>query len=334
MKNVTEVKKLLLDRYAEARTSLWRSARLWWESTEFAPSLRYLATTESHVYAFSIAANAVLAFFPFVLILLTICQKLLHWEDAYKGILAVLSANLPEGGPAVLKDFTTLLKGRGHVEVLSVVVMFYSSSGVFMPLEVALNRVWGIHRNRSLARNVALSFVLAVASGLLALVSLGFAGAVIEAVTVLFGWLPWHIVVTVLSRVILEVFTVPMMVVIYYMIYITLPNGKVPVQRVVPAAVVAGVLTELLKFAYLLTLPLLNFEATYGPFAVPVTLLFWAYLGSLVILWGAHLSARGPGLAVLAGPGEPLGAGSARDFFAAEERDQDSGAADRKPNPT
>jgi uncharacterized BrkB/YihY/UPF0761 family membrane protein len=30
----------------------------------------------------------------------------------------------------------------------------------------------------------------------------------------------------------------------------------------------------------------------YGPFALSVTLLFWAYAGAMILLFGAHLSAH------------------------------------------
>ena len=46
------------------------------------PSLRYLFTPEVHIYATSIAANALLSLFPFTLILLTACRRWLHWEAA------------------------------------------------------------------------------------------------------------------------------------------------------------------------------------------------------------------------------------------------------------
>jgi membrane protein len=50
---------------------------------------------------------------------------------------------------------------------------------------------------------------------------------------------------------------------------------------------------EVGKFVYVLTLPLFGFREVYGPFALSVTLVFWAFLGALILLFGAHLSARG-----------------------------------------
>jgi uncharacterized BrkB/YihY/UPF0761 family membrane protein len=49
------------------------------------------------------------------------------------------------------------------------------------------------------------------------------------------------------------------------------------------------------KVIYFLTLPMFRFREVYGPYALSVTLLFWAYVGALILLFGAHLSARGFG---------------------------------------
>src|SRR5260370_23438795 len=40
--------------------------------------VRYLARTEVHTYAFSVAANAILSLFPFILLLLTLCLRARH----------------------------------------------------------------------------------------------------------------------------------------------------------------------------------------------------------------------------------------------------------------
>jgi uncharacterized BrkB/YihY/UPF0761 family membrane protein len=41
-----------------------------------------------------------------------------------------------------------------------------------------------------------------------------------------------------------------------------------------------------------LALPRLNFQEVYGPFALSVSLMFWAFLSGLLLLTGAHLSAE------------------------------------------
>jgi YihY family inner membrane protein len=95
------------------------------------------------------------------------------------------------------------------------------------------------------------------------------------------------------SHGVLEVASVPFVVLIYFMIYYVLPNGKVPVARVLPAAIATGILTEVGESIYSLTLPMFRFREVYGPLVSSVTLLFWAYVGAMILLFGAHLSAHG-----------------------------------------
>ncbi len=255
-------------------------------------SLRYLFRTEVHAYAFSIAANALLSFFPFAMILLTLCRNWLHWESAYAVILELLKNNLPAGGEFVIRNLTALVAARGRVKLVSVLMLVFTSSGVFLPLEIALNRVWGVTKNRDFIGNLAVSFALALAAGGLALFSIAIAAIIRSAARVSLWWFPWHRAAGALFRVILESVSVPLTIAIYFVIYYFLPNRKVPLRSVLPAAVLAGILTEVGRIVYAVTLPLFGFREIYGPFSLSVTLLFWAFVGSLILLWGAHFSAQ------------------------------------------
>jgi YihY family inner membrane protein len=245
-----------------------------------------------HAYAFSIAANAYLSFFPFTLILLAICRRWLHWQKAYEMILQLLRLHLPTGSESVIRNLVAVVQGRPRLQVASVFMLLFTSSGVFLPLEIALNKVWGFRTNRSFLKNQAMSLGLAVVSGVLAL---GFIMAITptqSGIDLLIGWIPSRAFLATVSRIVLEVASVPLVVAIYFMIYYFLPNGKVSVARILPAAIAAAILTEVGGGIYSLTHPMVRFREVYGPFALSVTLLFWAYAGALILLFGAHLSAH------------------------------------------
>jgi membrane protein len=256
------------------------------------PGLRYLFSPEAHVYAFSIAANAYLSFFPFCLLLLTVCRRWLHWQGAYDVVLELLRSRLPVGTESLIRNLTVLVQGRPRLQLMSVVMLLFTTSGVFLPLEIALNRVWGFDRNRSLMRNQVRSFLLAMATGILAFFWILLTSAAQWLLSLVLGGIPSQVVLHALSRGLLEVVSIPFAVSIFFVIYYYLPNGEVPLGRVLPAAVFAGVLITLARFIYELTLPLFRFREVYGPFALSVTLLFWAFVGALILLFGAHLSAR------------------------------------------
>jgi YihY family inner membrane protein len=274
------------------------------------PSLRYIFSTEVHAYAFSIAANAYLSFFPFTLILLAVCRRWLHWEGAYQMVLQLLRVHLPIGADSVVRSLILLVQGRPRLQLMSVLMLFFTTSGVFLPLEIALNKVWGFQSNRSFLKNQAVSFLLALVCALLALSSVSTIAVVEAMITFLIGWIPSKILLAGASRVVLETASFVLAVSIFVVIYRFLPNGEVAIARVLPAAVATGILTEVGKGVYFLTLPMFRFREVYGPYALSVTLLFWAYVGALILLFGAHLSARGLGQRMFArnapGPNRPL----------------------------
>jgi len=274
-------------------------------------SMRYLWSTEVHAYAFSIAANALLSFFPFSLLLLTICHSWLRWQGAYDMVLNLLRANLPTGADFVVRNLGAVMRMRRQVEAASVLLLLVTISGVFLPLEVALNRIWCIRHNRSYLGNLSVSLMLAIGASLVATGAV--AVSTLTAAVVPVSRLSASRLSLVLSRSALETVSVPVMIGVYFMVYWVLPNGRVPPGRALPAAICAGVATEAVRLAFTWLLPLFHFPEVYGPFAISATLLIWSFLGSLTLLWGASLFACGHELQTvrqgddLRAPGRVLG---------------------------
>jgi YihY family inner membrane protein len=256
-----------------------------------ASTLRYLLRTEVHTFAFSVAANAILSFFPFVLLLLTLIRRAFHSRVMYDVVVSLLRDYVPAGQDFVIRNLNALVDERQRAQVFSLVILLITSTGVFMPLEVALNRIWGFRNNRSYIGNQLISLGLTFASGSLALLSVwATAGNVTFLKSALHGHGAWFI--QLVGFLTMKVFAITASIAIFFLIYWLLPNGKVPARAVLPAAVLMGLFSEALKYAYILALPWLNFAEVYGPFAISVSLMFWAFLMGMLLLTGAHLSAR------------------------------------------
>jgi YihY family inner membrane protein len=177
------------------------------------------------------------------------------------------------------------------VQVVSLLILLVTSSGIFLPLEVALNRVWHFETNRSYLGNQVTSLGLALACGVLALLSIAATAAPVAFMQfVLRGYGTGF--VRLVGFLMMKVFAILASIAIFFLIYWLLPNGKVPARAVLPAAIIMGLLSEALKYAYILALPWLNFQEVYGPFALSVSILFWAFLSGLLLLSGANLSAQ------------------------------------------
>jgi membrane protein len=252
---------------------------------------RYLLRTDVHTFAFSVAANAILSMFPFLLLLMTLIRRVFHSQVMYTIVENLLRDSLPTGQEFVIRNLNAVVAEHHRAQIFSLVMLLVSSTGIFMPLEVALNRVWGFRNNRSYFRNQLISLGLAFACGTLTLVSIGLtAGNVSVLKTVLHGYANWYVQWA--GFLTMKIFSIISGIAIFFLIYWLLPNGKVRAKSVLPAAVIMGLLSEALKYVYIFALPFLNFGEVYGPFAISVGLIFWAFLSGMLLLTGAHLSAR------------------------------------------
>jgi YihY family inner membrane protein len=252
---------------------------------------RYMLRTEVHTFAFSVAANAILSFFPFLLLLLTLIRRVFHSQIMYNVVENLLRDYLPTGQEFVIRNLNALVSAHHRAQVFSLAMLLITSTGIFLPLEVALNRVWGFRNNRSYLGNQLMALGLAFACGSLALLSVGLtAGNVAIVKSALHGYGAWY--VQLVGFLTMKVFAILASITTFFLIYWLLPNGKVPARAVLPAAILMGLLSEALKYAYIFALPWLNFGEVYGPFAISVSLMFWAFLSGMLLLTGAHLSAR------------------------------------------
>ncbi|MGH9412118.1 MAG: YihY/virulence factor BrkB family protein [Terriglobales bacterium] len=265
----------------------------------------YLAATETHTYASAVAAYALLSFFPFIVLLLTLTRNFLHNQRLYHSLIELLRAYLPVAETAglhtqsfIIHNLQIIVEQQRAAQIASLLILLVTCTGVFMPLEIALNRVWDVHRNRNYLNNWGVSVVLAFACGLLGMLSASFTSLTETYSGRLYRFLG-HAALLHKTSVPLDVFSiavvrasaVPFTIAIFFLVYWWLPNRRVPVRRVLPAAVIAGLLWEVSKYVYILMLPWLNFQDLYGPFAISVTLLLWAYVSALILLLCADVAA-------------------------------------------
>jgi membrane protein len=251
----------------------------------------YLAQTEVHTYAFSVAANVILSLFPFIVLMLTLARHVFHSPAMVAVIADEIRYFLPAGQDFVIRNMTILSRSQGGVQIASIVMLLISSTGVFMPLEVALNQVWGAGRNRSYLMNQLVSLGLAFAIGTLTLISISLTAAQHGLLSFLFLGNTDNVVFAFLTHWLLQITAAVISVLIFLLIYWVLPNRRLPIVAVVPAAVTTGLLWEVAKRIYIALLPWLDFRSVYGPFSVSVSLMMWAFVSGLLMLAGAHYSA-------------------------------------------
>jgi membrane protein len=265
-----------------------RQHGLWADITALA---RYMARTEVHTYAFSVAANVILSLFPFIVLLLTISRNVLHSRAMEEVVGDMMKNLLPVGQEFVMRNMQLLTHPHKGTQFFSVVMLLITSTGVFLPLEVALNRVWGVNQNRSYLHNQAVSLGLAFAVGVLAMASVASTASQQTILSWIFVGHTDNIVFRFISYGFLRLCAGLASILLFFLIYWVLPYRKVPARAVLPTAIVIGLLWQLAKVLYIKALPWLDFQSVYGPFYISVGLMMWAFLSGLLLLAGAHFSA-------------------------------------------
>jgi membrane protein len=97
------------------------------------------------------------------------------------------------------------------------------------------------------------------------------------------GSLFWQIVFAIASYLI----TVSLFVLVYRF----MPRTEVSLRDTLPGAFLGGLLWELAKYIFALSLQYFHYDQIYGSVGAVVAVLTWSYVSSLILLFGAQLTA-------------------------------------------
>lgn len=256
-------------------------------------TIRYWMETEVHVYALGIAASTLLAFTPFLIVMLSLCQNVLHWKAAADAIYFMLGDYFPDQmGTFIIRNLKVIVAQNRHVDLASLVLLLFTANGIFVPLEVALNRIWRCRENRSYLKNQLISLALVFLCGGLFLISITLTAINSEFISSLSNWN--QMMAKVVGIAALRLAAVPVSMLLLFLIYWFLPNCKVPWRSITLPAIAVGLLLEALKYINYLTWPWfrVKLEKEYAPFEYSVAIVLYSFLAAMIVLAGAEWSAR------------------------------------------
>jgi membrane protein len=257
----------------------------------FRRTARYLARTEVHVFGFSIAASVLLSLFPFLNVMASLAKHVFKWDAAVEAIRFAIRDYFPGELGVIIASY---FKYPERVEYVSILLLLFTANGIFEPLEVALNRAWGVQTDRSYVKNQILSFGLILLCGTLALSSFLLTAMNQELMGRMFGdekaVPPWMLML------LFRLVAVPMTILALFLTYWLLPNTRVPVRRIAPVAIVVGLALTVLQYAAVLLWNWIirKMHHDYGPFAHSASIILFSFLASMIVLAGAEWSARAP----------------------------------------
>ena len=249
---------------------------------------RFLAERTPEAAA-GMAYFGLFSLFPLMLVLVAMGGSILDSPQAQVQVLDMIMDFFPFSVEIVEENIQKVLQARGSVKLAGVIGLTWSATGGFSVLTRNLNRAWPNASKRGFLKTRLMAY--AMLAGLMAvMIFLLTANTItrflpdsINGLTGVFTSLRYF------SRGTLSVLAFVTLLWLYRWI----PNTDVRWSEALWGSLVAtlGTIMVSIGFGWYLGSGLSNYNLVYGSLGAIVALLFWIYLVSIIILFGAHLSA-------------------------------------------
>ncbi|MCI0398974.1 MAG: YihY/virulence factor BrkB family protein [Chloroflexi bacterium] len=244
---------------------------------------------QSSLMAAAIAYFTLFSVFPLTLMTVAIASLWFDPLPAESEIVKRLEFVVPALGRLLGANLEVIVRERGSVTLLSAVTLLWSSSTIFHVLTRALDTIWRVDRARPGWRHRGLAILTALSLSVLLFLASFLGSAVITIINQalpdqlrgIYGYL------SNLSAVLVSCL-------LFAMLYYFLPHTNISSRDVLPGAIIAALLWELAKraFLYFVSNYLSLSNLVYGSVATIVAFLTWAYVSSLIFLFGAHVNVQ------------------------------------------
>lgn len=250
-----------------------------------------LATSAAAISYFSM-----LMLFPLMVVLISVGQFFFGTQQVEKILINSVLALLPGMTRGfVQQNFSSINVLSPGIFISCLLIVVWAASWILTVIEKALNRVWKLTcrsflngRLLTVGMMIILGFALmatAIATSFVTMVRAKASELTIDRLPMLsqLGSVAWLVTVVVASLV--------LTIAIFTLIYKFMPNAYVNILDALPGACVAGVLWETAKYLFAWVLPYFHYDLLYGPIGAAVALLSWVYISSIIMLFGAQLTA-------------------------------------------
>ncbi len=238
---------------------------------------------------------AIVSIFPIILILIALGSRFVESQESQEFVLRQIIRFFPAfSKPFFEQNVLRVVESRAPVTIVGAVMLLWSGSNVFSLLSEHLNRAWGATGRLIALRSRISGFALVAVLALLTILAIA-ARAAVRVVPVWLAAMNSRLPFAIpdVSRFGTEFVAYASAFVLLVLIYRSVPAASVRWRDAAIGAVGAAIgslaVTEL--FALFLASGLNRYNVVYGSFGVVIAFLFWIYLVTNVVLFGAHLGA-------------------------------------------
>ncbi|MGH9967729.1 MAG: YihY/virulence factor BrkB family protein [Pyrinomonadaceae bacterium] len=257
-------------------------------------SLQQFHENDLFTSAAAMSYFGLMALFPALLLLLAISNQFGAATE-----LLTRAVDVYPGSSTFLRDTIRSLSGVGPgVIITCIVVVLWAGSWVFSVIERALNRIWRAEA-RTFWHGRALTIGMIGIIGLLLACSVLITSVVVALRDMAGNLSPRQIarypmllsVGSVFWQGIFAVLSYLVTVVLFVVIYRFMPKADVSLRDTLPGAFLGGLLWEIAKYIFAWSLNYFHYDQIYGSVGAVVAVLTWSYVSSLILLFGAQLTA-------------------------------------------
>ena len=246
--------------------------------------------------AAGVAYYAMFALFPLILAVLAIAGTLLDSSGQQENFVNFVTDNLPGSKGFVEDNLREVIKFRSVLGLGAVVGLLWSASAGMGAVARGVNRAWDVHRNRPFYVAKPLQIMMALAVGVLFLLSTLLTSAIELITDPRRDWgLPGQDFLLDLGIASLALRVAPFLInmVIFLLLYYFAPNCKTYWRYVWPGALIAAILFEVAKGIFIWYLDnLATYDQVYGSVTSVMSLLLWMWVSALILIMGAEISSE------------------------------------------
>jgi YihY family inner membrane protein len=237
----------------------------------------------------AIAFNFLLCLFPLLLVLVAAAQRLAPGGATATAVRLVLSELLPVGQDTLASSLRHMTKLAPGFQAFSLALVVWGSSGIFIPVERVLNIVWGARAERHFWKSRLLAFLLTAAGAAFALASVALTlyGRGLPRMT---AYPQLDAGVALVGSWAAKAAALGLSWTIFTLVYSVAPSARVGWGVAWRAGLWAAFAWEVSKYVFVWNLQRMQLQTFYGPLAFAVTLVLWAYVSSVVLVFGAGMA--------------------------------------------
>lgn len=254
-------------------------------------ALGTFAETRASQSAASLAYYAFFSLFPLLLVIIAGGSYFLNSQQVYQDVIQLVQRAIPVSTRVISENLFEVLDERETVGILSLLTLLWSASGVFTNLAYSINLAWpgASRRNFFKKRLVGLAMIAGV-SGLMVLsLALNWVINMVPILKLAIVSFPdlslWSFFSSLGSWLVIFL--------LFLVLYRWVPTAEVNWNATLWGALIASIAWKIAGagFSWYLKSGAVRYQSVYGSLGAIVALLFLIFIGSLITLFGAHLSA-------------------------------------------